>query len=153
MPDAPAEPLHAESIAAARHVRVTAVVIAIGCAVILFVAMYLTPDPRGFGTHEQLGLPPCISTKFLHVPCPVCGMTTAFSLMAHVRPIDAFRTQPAGAILFAVCMIALAGSVSTFVSGYVPSLMVRVSASRVSAWTFAVLLTAGWLYKVYVFYR
>lgn len=153
MPDAPAESLHDETAAAARHVRVTAIVIAIGCAGILFVATYLTPDPRGFGTHEQLGLPPCISTTFLHVPCPVCGMTTAFSLMAHARPVDAFRTQPAGAIFFVVCLFALAGAVSALVSGFVPSLMVRVSSSRVTVWTFAALMTAGWLYKVYVFYR
>lgn len=80
-------------------------------------------------------------------------MTTSFTLMAHARPVDAFRTQPAGAVFFAVCMIALAGSVSTVASGYVPPLVVRVSGLRVTAWTFSVLLTAGWLYKVYVFYR
>lgn len=151
MQDARAKSIHVQSDGNLRHVRITAFVIAIGCAAILTVALYLTPDPRGFGTHEQLGLPPCLSTKFFHVPCPVCGMTTAFTLMAHARPADAFRTQPAGAIFFMFCLVALAAAVSTALIGDIPRAIHRVAGSRPAVWTFAVILLAGWLYKVVIF--
>jgi hypothetical protein len=38
--------------------------------------------------------------SWLTLPCPMCGMTTTFSLMAHLRPIDAFLNQPFGVVLF-----------------------------------------------------
>jgi hypothetical protein len=42
-------------------------------------ALWLEPDPRGFGTHQRLGLPPCTFRLFLGVDCPSCGSTTSFS--------------------------------------------------------------------------
>jgi len=38
--------------------------------------------------------------SWLTLPCPMCGMTTTFSLMAHFRPIDALLNQPFGVVLF-----------------------------------------------------
>ena len=70
---------------------------------------WLKPDPRGFGTHEQLGLLPCGFKKVSGLPCPTCGMTTSFSLMAHGRVFDAAHTQPFGAFLF-IGMVAAAGA-------------------------------------------
>jgi hypothetical protein len=69
-------------------------------ATVLGLAAWLTPDPTGVGTHIQLGLEPCIMMSWLTLPCPMCGMTTTFSLMAHLRPIDAFLNQPFGVVLF-----------------------------------------------------
>lgn len=45
----------------------------------LVVARLLTPDPRGLGTHQQLGLPPCSMRLLFGIPCPSCGMTTSWS--------------------------------------------------------------------------
>jgi hypothetical protein len=72
---------------------------------LLVVAVFITaallkPDARGVGTHEQLGLMPCMSVKLFNIPCPFCGMTTSFALFANGDPIASFRNQPAGAILF-----------------------------------------------------
>ena len=67
---------------------------------VLVLAAWLTPDPAGVGTHIQLGLEPCIMMTWLNLPCPMCGMTTTFSLMAHLRPFDAFMNQPFGVVLF-----------------------------------------------------
>ncbi|MBX7257076.1 MAG: DUF2752 domain-containing protein [Candidatus Hydrogenedentes bacterium] len=72
----------------------------LGMAGILIVARFLEADPRGYGTHEQLGFPPCLTQRFLHIPCPLCGMTTSFALMAHGKPVEAFLAQPAGALAF-----------------------------------------------------
>jgi len=46
---------------------------------LLLLATSVHPDPRGFGTHEQLGLAPCAFRALLNLPCPTCGGTTSFA--------------------------------------------------------------------------
>ena len=46
---------------------------------VLVVAALLTPSPIGHSTHTQLGLPPCGFLVMTGLPCPGCGMTTAFA--------------------------------------------------------------------------
>lgn len=136
-----------------RGIRLTAIVIAMGCLGVLGIAVYLTPDPRGFGTHEQLGLPPCISSAYLGFPCPLCGMTTAFALMAHARPMDAVHVQPAGALLFVMGVLLLAGAVATATLGHTPSVIVGLAQSRRIVVLSLGLLAAAWVYKLIVFLR
>ena len=46
----------------------------------------------------------------LEIPCPMCGMTTTFSLMAHYRPLEAFLNQPFGVVLFLITVfVAVSG--------------------------------------------
>lgn len=63
-------------------------------------ALWLTPDPDGHGTHTQLGLPPCPSMLISNRPCPGCGLTTSFSASAHLRALDAFRAHAFGPVFF-----------------------------------------------------
>lgn len=56
----------------------------------------LDPDPRGLGTHEQLGLRACLGPEVLGIPCPACGVTTAVVHALHGHPVRAFVTQPLG---------------------------------------------------------
>lgn len=42
-------------------------------------ARTLTPDPRGYGTHEQLSLPACGFARLTGWRCPTCGMTTSWA--------------------------------------------------------------------------
>jgi len=60
---------------------VRAALAAAGCAILAAaaVAARLDPDPRGYGTHEQLGLPPCLVQVRWGVRCPSCGFTTAWA--------------------------------------------------------------------------
>lgn len=67
------------------------------CAV-LAIARCLVPDVRGFGTHEQLGLPACAFRVFTHVPCPGCGLTTAFAHMVRGEVLASFAASPVGAL-------------------------------------------------------
>lgn len=78
------------------------------CAlIVLGLSVWLKPDPRGIGTHEQLGLPPCgFVQMFEGVPCPSCGFTTTFALAAHARPLDAIHNQPFGFVLFLLTVAA-----------------------------------------------
>jgi hypothetical protein len=81
---------------------------AIGCglALLLAVAAMLKPSPFQYGTHQQLGLPPCTFLVFFGVPCPTCGMTTAWADLMHGELIQAFRANSGGLLLAIVSMIA-----------------------------------------------
>ncbi len=85
--------------AADRKIRIVWAVVGLVCAVVLGIAFYLTPDPAGMGTHRQLGLPPCGFVLTSGLPCPTCGMTTAFCDVAHGRILAGFVAQPAGFVL------------------------------------------------------
>ncbi len=73
---------------------------------VLGLAMWLEPDPAGVGTHRQLGLGGCTVLTLTGWPCPMCGMTTTFTHMAHLEPIAALITQPFGVVLFSVTVAA-----------------------------------------------
>jgi hypothetical protein len=77
----------------------------VGCSLLLlFTAAVIEPDVRGFGTHTQLGLPPCGFLTLTGVPCPGCGLTTAFSHGIRGQWSLAASANPLGLALFlAVC--------------------------------------------------
>lgn len=64
------------------------------------VAFWLHPGNRLYGTHRQLGLPPCAFYVLTGIPCPSCGLTTSFSLMVHGRFLRAFQAHYFGPLLF-----------------------------------------------------
>lgn len=69
------------------------------------VAWMLTPDPRGFGTHQRLGLPPCTFQAVVDIPCPTCGMTTSFSHFIRGEMVASVEAHPAGFLLAGLCML------------------------------------------------
>jgi hypothetical protein len=71
---------------------------------LLGLAKTLKPDPRGFGTHTQLGLRPCVFATLTRRPCPTCGMTTAFAWYTRGRIDRAWQANPAGC-LFALLTV------------------------------------------------
>jgi hypothetical protein len=73
---------------------------------LLAMAGRLAPDPRGYGTHEQLGLSPCAILRLTGRPCPTCGMTTAFAWFVRGEPARSWRANPA-ALLVATASMAL----------------------------------------------
>lgn len=66
--------------------------------------LWLQPDPRGHGTHEQLGLRACLAPEVLGIPCPGCGWTTSVSLTCHGRLGEAWLTHPMGPIAVALAL-------------------------------------------------
>lgn len=92
--------------------------VAVVCAAVLVLAVQLRPDIRGMGTHQQLGLAPCGFVFWTRgLPCPTCGMTTAFALMMHGHPWASFITQPLGAILCLATAALLGYAVRVAVTG------------------------------------
>lgn len=67
---------------------------------VLLLARWLEPDPRGFGTHEQLGLPACGFAQLTGLGCPSCGLTTAFAYMARGLLTPALEAHALGPPLF-----------------------------------------------------
>ena len=72
-----------------------------GCALVtlLVTAACLTPNPRGMGTHRQLGLPSCTIVQWFGIRCPSCGMTTSWAHLVRGHVASAFRANAGGALL------------------------------------------------------
>jgi hypothetical protein len=66
---------------------------------LLVLASRLMPSPRGLGTHQQLGLPPCTIVAWYGIRCPSCGMTTAWAHLVRGELAAAFRASAGGALL------------------------------------------------------
>lgn len=72
---------------------------------LLVTAAWLHPSPRGMGTHQQLGLPPCTSVQWFGIRCPSCGMTTSWSHLLRGHVISAFRANSGGALLAVAALL------------------------------------------------
>ncbi len=130
--------------------RVVGASIALPTSTVLGIAMWLTPSERGFGTHTQLGLGECVMMQLTDWPCPMCGMTTTFTLMAHLRPVDAFFNQPFGVVLFTLTVVGAVVGLFDLVTGR--GLFTKVLGwvgrrEQVIALGLLVGMFGGWLYK------
>jgi hypothetical protein len=98
-------------VARARRARVRERLcwIALACANagVLAIARRVTPDASGLGTHVQLGLPPCGFLAATGLPCPACGLTTAFAHMIRLNLLDAAHVHPVGVALFMVMVVSV----------------------------------------------
>jgi hypothetical protein len=105
-PEAPAAPPPLPAVARGADWREDLLFL-FGSLVAVTISFVLTPDPRGHGTHEQLGLPPCVFHLVTRLPCPGCGLTTSVCWMSHGRPLAALRANALGPLVWAlfVCQI------------------------------------------------
>jgi len=74
---------------------------------LLVTARNLEPDPRGFGTHEQLGLTPCTFHELTGHVCPLCGGTTAWTQLLRGELIKATNANLGGMLLCVAVVIGL----------------------------------------------
>ena len=77
-----------------------------GLLAMLILAGLLRPDCRGYGTHQQLGLPACTFNRVFGYRCPSCGMTTSWAHLVRGRVIRAVRANAGGTLLGVIAMIA-----------------------------------------------
>lgn len=117
---------------------------------VLAIAAWLTPSPNGYGTHTQLGLGSCTMLTITGWPCPMCGMTTTFSLMAHGRLLDALENQPFGVVLFSITVLMALVGTAEGVGAHGIGRRVWAAVERREQ-LFALLLLigllGGWIYK------
>jgi len=95
--------------------RAMSLSLALSSLTALGIARWLTPSATGHGTHMELGLGQCTILSLTGWPCPMCGCTTSWALMAHGHPLSAFWNQPFGSLLFFVCVGVLAISTAEVV--------------------------------------
>lgn len=89
--------------------------LAVSIGSVFALSALLVPSPEGHGTHLQLGLGPCTFLTMTGWPCPMCGATTSFTLMAHLHPWAAFVNQPFASLLFLLSAGVLGVSVAEVV--------------------------------------
>lgn len=133
--------------------RVVSIGLAAGTGTVLGLALWLEPSALGHSTHTQLGLGSCTFLSLSGYPCPMCGMTTTFALMAHLRPIAALMNQPFGVALFLI-------TASVFGISLAEAILPRDRWSRLlhrlAPWEtslatlFLVGMALGWVYKIAV---
>ncbi len=92
-------------------------VIALGLLTIFVIAIRLKPDPRGFGTHQQLGLPPCQFKTLTGIRCPHCGMTTSFSNIVRGKFDAAWKANPLGILLASALALCIPWLLATAFTG------------------------------------
>jgi len=97
--------------------------------------IYLSPNPHGHGTHEQLGLPPCPSVLFFNRPCPGCGLTTSWTATIHGHFGDAFRAHPLGPPVYLIF------TVMALINGWAFLRNLRVNTGT-RRWTYGVMAGA-----------
>ena len=140
---------------ATRPERTVCALLAFGAFAVLGVALWLRPSPTGLGTHVALGLPPCGWVAGYDLPCPTCGMTTAFSHAAHGSLLASARVQPMGFVLAIgtaatalVCThVSLTGSRLAHVLGarLTPRVLLALGVFAVLAWAWKIAIVRGYL--------
>jgi len=130
----------------------TAAAIVVGVAATVTTLLFgVAPDPRGFGTHEQLGMSKCGFPIHYGFPCPTCGCTTAACLLVHGRPLAAVVAQPFGATVAVAGLLLGLHALRCLVQGRsFADLLLRLPLRRVALFA-VVLLLASWGYKCAVF--
>ena len=130
--------------------RAVAAVVLAGCVALLSAAVWVTPDARGLGSHQQLGYPPCTTVALLGYPCPTCGMTTAFAHVVRGELLSAFNAHPAGLVLALTTILGCGVSLGVLITARIWVVnWYRVSPKWV-ALALALLVLGGWAYKVAV---
>ena len=84
---------------------------------LLGVAAALEPAADGYGTHQQLGLPPCTSIVLFDAPCPACGMTTSWSRLLRGQLMGACDANLGGALLAIIALAYIPASCYFFFTG------------------------------------
>jgi hypothetical protein len=93
-------------------VRGVLALLAVGLVAVFVTARFIVPyaedgTPLRMASHQQLGLPPCTFSVVTGVPCPSCGMTTSFALLARGDVSNSARANWVGTLLAAFCMLVL----------------------------------------------
>lgn len=130
--------------------RVVGAALFVPTGTVLGIAAWLTPAEKGWGTHQQLGLGGCTMLTITGWPCPMCGMTTTFTHMAHGHLIEAFVTQPFGVALFSITAIFAAIGLYDLVTArgvWRKTLAWIGEREQLLAMGLLVGMTLGWVYK------
>ncbi len=115
---------------------------------LLMISFFLQPSSSGIGTHQQLGLPTCGWILAANLPCPTCGMTTAWAHTVRGEFPSAFMAQPLGVLLaFATAIVAICGLVTACTGFSFSFLLYRFSPTKIII-TIAIVAIVSWGFKI-----
>ena len=112
--------------------------------VVLFAGLWLS---QRLGFEWGLLFGPCGFKQRTDLPCPTCGMTTAVLAFARGAVLTAFYTQPAGAFVCLLLVVAAFFALLTALSGVYFIILDRLLAEvKIKYWVLGllVILAAGW---------
>ncbi|MBT8454334.1 MAG: DUF2752 domain-containing protein [Deltaproteobacteria bacterium] len=92
--------------------------VVVASVAVLGVAAGIDPDLRGYGSHTQLGLPPCGFLLLTGAPCPGCGLTTAFAHGIRGQWAMAASANPLGLALFIIVCACIPLGVTAALRGW-----------------------------------
>ncbi len=135
-----------EAYQTARGQRIEALAVLLIVVAVLVVARLLVPDPSGYGTHEQLLIIPCAFHWITGLPCPMCGMTTAFALMARGQVLTALQANVLGPPLYLATWLLVVHALVALLRGGagIPEWLRGAGGAR----GMLVLVGAGWFLNV-----
>jgi hypothetical protein len=115
---------------------------------VLGIARWLTPSPTGVGTHERLGLPPCLFLKFFGLPCPSCGLTTSFAHAARFHFVRSALTQPFGLAAFLMMVLLVPASLVLWQRRVPVNRALQARGVDALMYAMVALYLIGWVYKM-----
>lgn len=131
-----------------RNDQFTYLALIAGAGFTLMLARMLTPSIAGYGTHEQLGLPPCLFFKLTGIPCPNCGLTTSFAHSARFHFYQAFIAQPFGLIVFCLTVASIPVFVFLLHQRISWSEFIRAKGFDRLIYALIAIYLLGWIYKI-----
>jgi hypothetical protein len=117
---------------------------------IALLGLLVDPDPRGFGTHEKLGLAPCRAIQWWNIPCPGCGVTTSVTQIAHGDFLAGFVTQPFGWVVVGTAVTAAVWAIVGVVRGRDLYRDLQSRDLRLAGLFAACAMVVSWIYKIAV---
>lgn len=126
------------------HARLFAAAAGLALVALVAPAATLTPDPRGWGTHEQLGMAPCWFRQATGRPCPMCGMTTAWAYAVRGNALAAVDANLGGTLLVVACAGGAAWSLAAATAGRLLGGRLRLQTAAWVATAWLIVTLADW---------
>ena len=123
---------------------------ALALAGFLTFGLFVEPSVDGHGTHEKLGLPPCMTMEVLGIPCPGCGVTTSVALASRGRLAESFTNQPFGLFVAFVGVLLVPWAVAGHLRGRNLWVEFRRLVGKRALLACSLLLLAAWVWKLYL---
>lgn len=131
--------------------RLWSAFVAASCLAVLVVATRVQPSPTGVGSHaDSLGLNECQWLQQAGVPCPSCGMTTAFAHFVRGNLPASVYVQPMGALLAAAAGCCVLGGAYAAASGRPAHRLLRLLPGRYYLFPTLLFALAAWAWKIFI---